>query len=200
MKRPIVLAIALVTAVLVIWLGVRMTRDETTPHVPELKEGVPALPPPTTTSTDAEEVFKRAFWKRPTENDHILHAERREWADGDGVDRWQWFIAVDPSEELARYLNEQNPFSLGELRGKVAIPAQPRPKWFPSSADSFTARQSQDGQMLFLMESESGRIYATSQGRGFAKAVDAASPTAPVQKSAGNGSRLPNTPPALPEE
>ena len=64
-------------------------------HAPlELPAASPAYEPPTTTISDATEVFQKAFWKRPTAADKILNAERREWADADGVKRWQWFIAV----------------------------------------------------------------------------------------------------------
>ena len=199
MKRPLVLAIALPTAALAVWFGIRMTQEEVISPVSDPVEKAPDFPPATSTSTDAEEVFKRAFWKRPTDGDRILHAERREWTNADGVDRWQWFIAVDPSEELARYLNEKNPFRLSEPRGKVAIPTPPRPEWFPVTAEGFKVRQSRDGNMLFLTHRESGRLFATSQGRGFAKAVEVTPPAAPQSNGSGNPGRLPLTPP-VPEE
>ena len=41
-----------------------------------------------------EEVFKRAFWRRPSAEDRILQAERHEWHDAEGVSRWQWFLIV----------------------------------------------------------------------------------------------------------
>lgn len=168
--------------------------------VPASKDEVPssdAPPLPTTTNTDATEVFQRAFWKRPTEQDEILHAERREWADGDGVDRWQWFIAVDPSAELARYLHEQNPFSMSPPKRDVALPMDELPDWFPSSVDGYEVTQTADGQMIFLLRPDDGRLFATSQGRGFAKAVEAPPPSPPVISSNAQG-RLPATPPPTP--
>ena len=53
------------------------------------------------TNDDPQEVFQRAFWRRPTADERILHAERREWvSEEDGVRRWQWFLAVEPSGAL----------------------------------------------------------------------------------------------------
>lgn len=150
-------------------------------------------PPPTTTRTDASEVFKRAFWKRPIETDHILHAERREWADEDGVDRWQWFIAVDPSPEFASYLFEQNPFSLIKSADGAAMPPNRLPEWFPKSTEALEIRQTSDGAMLIITHPNSGRIFATAHGHGFAKAV--AMPAAPPMQQAKASGRIPNTPP-----
>lgn len=155
---------------------------------------------PTTTNTDAAEVFKRAFWKRPTEDDHILHAERREWADEDGVARWQWFIAVDPSEQLASYLHGENPFSMVAPEGEAVMPSEPRPAWFPETAEGYTVRQSRDGQMLFLTDAKTGRLYASSQGRGFARPVGVSPPSAPTSRSPAVPGRLPDMPPPVPEE
>jgi hypothetical protein len=200
MKRILALIIGLLAITLSVWLWFYLTGEGDVPLPPKPGPVAPVLPPPTNTTTDAIEVFQRAFWKRPTETDHILHAERREWADEEGVDRWQWFIAVEPSDELARYLNEQNPFSLIETSGEIALPVQPIPKWFPAKADGFTARQSQDGQMLILSDLKTGHLYATSQGRGFAKPVDVMRPSAPASRSSGNPGRLPTTPPPVPEE
>lgn len=159
-------------------------------------EPVRSLPPPTSTNANATEVFQRAFWKRPTENDKILHAERREWADGDGVDRWQWFIVVDPSAELAGYLHEQNPFGMSAPKEPVVLPSEQVPEWFPKSADGFVVQQTSDRQMIFLLEADSGRLFATSQGRGFAKAVER--PVAAPKTSAQPPGRLPTSPPPQP--
>lgn len=199
MKRSIVLVIVVLAATLAVWLGFRMTRQDPDSVAPVVMPQSPDLPPPTTTNTDAEEVFKRAFWRRPTADDRILHAERREWADEGGVDRWQWFIAVDPSQELGRYL-DGNPFSLSDPAGKAAIPASPRPGWFPASADGYGVSQSRDGQMLILTQKESGRLFATSQGRGFAKPVEHTPQTPPLSHESANPGRLPSHPPPVPEE
>lgn len=149
--------------------------------------------PPTTTQTDTAEVFKRAFWKRPTEADLILHAERREWADEVGVDRWQWFIAVDPSPEFTSYLFEQNTFSLIEPDDTAAMPPNRIPEWFPKSTEALEIRQTPDGAMLILTDPVSGRLFATAHGHGFAKAVEM--PTVPSTRPDPASGRIPTTPP-----
>lgn len=201
MKRPLLWAVPVLAAILLVWLGLRMAApDDVSARLDPTSASAP-LPPPTTTQTDPTEVFKRAFWKRPTDEDKILHAERQEWADEDGLDRWQWFIAVDPSEDLARYLNEQNPFSLTEPKGAVALPREQVPEWFPDSAEGFGVRQSLDGQMIFLTDADSGRLFATSQGRGFAKPAEMTPRvSAPAVQAASIPGRLPNSPPPLPKK
>lgn len=200
MKPSTTVVGALSAAVLLAWLAFYMASPKAGRGDQASTRQSPALPPPTSTNTDAVQVFQRAFWKRPTEKDQILHAERREWADADGVDLWQWFIAVDPSDELARYLKEQNPFSLGPPQGKVRLPEGSRPQWFSTSADGFTVRQSQDGQMLFLIQPDTGRLFATSQGHGFAKSVEVAPSRRPVAQNSATPGRLPATPPPNPNK
>src|SRR5687768_14837771 len=63
-------------------------------------------------------VFQRAFWRRPAPADRILHAERRQWqTSGGAVEKWQWFIAVEPSAAFRDWLLKENPFQL------VPVPA-----------------------------------------------------------------------------
>ena len=84
------------------WLGWHSEpppQESRHPHAPTTNQV-----PPTTTTTANAEVFQKAFWKRPTDDDRILHAERREWSGEDGISRWQWFIAVQPSRQLTAYL------------------------------------------------------------------------------------------------
>lgn len=200
MKRSTVIAGALSAALLLAWLGLRMASSPARSGSLSPLQPNAVVPPPTSTNTDPVQVFQRAFWKRPTGKDQILHAERREWVAGDGLERWQWFIAVDPSDELARYLHEQNPFSLSEPKGKVTLPEEPRPSWFPSSADGFTVRQSIDGQMLFLTQVDTGRLFATSQGHGFAKPVEISPSHSPAALNSATAGRLPTTPPPNPNQ
>ena len=65
-------------------------------------------------------VFRRAFWRTPAAEDRILHAERREWADDEGVARWDWFLEVEPSAELRNWLQQDNPFALVSTEGEQA--------------------------------------------------------------------------------
>jgi hypothetical protein len=73
-----------------LWQG----RQGATPAVPS-EEASPEIvwesDPPSAVEQEAEEVFKRAFWRRPSAEDRILKAERHEWHDAEGVSRWQWF-------------------------------------------------------------------------------------------------------------
>ena len=197
--KKLLMCLALLMALFALASGVWMLNRANKPAsaTSGLGAATESLPPPTSTNTNATEVFQRAFWKRPTENDNILHAERREWADGDGVDRWQWFIAVDPSVELARYLHEQNPFSMSSPKAAVVLPKDQLPEWFPTSPEDYTVQQTADGQMTFLVDPESGRLFATSQGRGFAKAVEM--PAAAPATSAPPQGRLPTTRPPTPK-
>lgn len=150
--------------------------------------------PPTTTLTDPAAVFEKAFWKRPTADDKILHAERREWADGAGVQKWQWFIAVKPSPELVRHLIADNAFSL--TRTGWREPAAERPGWFPESADDHEVFASASGTFTLLRDRNTGLLYATDSGGGFRPGAPEPIEPLPVARAA--TSRLPLTPPPTP--
>lgn len=187
-------SLAIAASALLVWAGFHVWPSVAPPpqEVPAAP-GPPASPPPTSTDTDAKEVFQRAFWRRPAGDDIILHAERREWSGPDGVDRWQWFIAIKPSAAFKEYLIGQNPFSLVDAREDVDLPSDRIPEWFPKSPQSFRTRQSADGGMLVLIDSSSGILYATGEGRGFAKGTETPQPVSaePVKRSG----RLPDAPP-----
>lgn len=165
----------------------------------ETEVDVPVSPPlrPTYTEKDAAEVFKRAFWKRPTENDKILHAVRREWADAEGIQKWQWFIAVEPSDQLAGYL-KQNPFRLNSPKGKTMLPTE-APEWFPKSGRDFEVQRRSNGEMIIMIEKESGRLYAFGQGFGFAEGGETPE-ASPVGNEPGTTGRLPTNPPPTPKD
>jgi len=150
--------------------------------------------PPTTTNTDPTEVFQKAFWKRPTAADRILHAERREWEDADGVSKWQWCIEVEPSPALLKHLREDNAFGL--LAGN-RIPWEAPADWFPKSADGFTVMQSVNGSMTLLFGASGDRLYATSAGGGFRPGLPAPALPEPVQTA--DAGRIPLTPPPNPQ-
>lgn len=148
--------------------------------------------PPTNTVTDPALVFQKAFWKRPTAEDQILHAERREWQDKDGLSKWQWFIAVKPSPALVDHLITDNAFMLAPRSGRPEH-ADDTPKWFPTEAPQTFANTS--GTFQILWDKEKNLLHATDSGSGFrpgapepAKAITAAQPEG----------RLPTTPPPKP--
>lgn len=133
------------------------------------------LPPPTTESTtDPAEVFRRAFWRQPSSDDHILNAERR--VDPDDAS-WQWFIQLHPSLQLLAALRDP------EHLGLRALPADTMPRkwtsnseppaWFPAedSLDSFEVRQASASQLTLLYRAADNTLFATDQGSGFAPSV-----------------------------
>lgn len=126
-----------------------------------------------TVSEDVE-VFRRAFWRNPTVEDKVLHAERREWvAEEDGVRHWQWFLAVEPSPQLARYLVEKNPFAMKRVAAEeVELPREtPPPPWFPPRGQwgEMQIQRSQRSLMTWLRDPRTGVLYAFDTGGGFAR-------------------------------
>lgn len=143
--------------------------------------------PPSTTLTNFTEVFQKAFWKRPTAEDKILHAERREWSDADGVRKWQWFIAVQPSPELVKHLIEANAFNL--VSGKALPDIHGAPDWFVAPSGKFEVFSAPSGSMCVLFNRTENHLYATDTGGGFHPGAPEAVAPAP-QPSAPTG-RLP---------
>ena len=109
MKKLWFILVPLLAAV--VWLGWRAGSGQ-----PEkLSAAAPVTwqgQPPTLTVTDAGKIFERAFWRHPMPDDQILNAERREWSDEDGLQRWQWFLVVRASADLMKYLRDENAFGL----------------------------------------------------------------------------------------
>jgi hypothetical protein len=156
---------------------------------PPLPAGLAPLEEKTSyrTDTEATAVFRKAFWREPTPADRILHAERREWVgERDGVRRWQWFIALEPGPELLDWLKTRNPFSLAPVRpAAVQLDPATQPKWFPAATAELRDAeylQSADSAMLLIFEKNTGRVYASDRGHGFAATTP---PSPPVQTGAG---------------
>lgn len=152
------------------------------------------LPPPSVTSTDPVAVFQKAFWRRPSEGDRILHAERREWMDQHGLSRWQWFLVVRASDELRRHLKDDNAFGLHAAATTPRLTGAP--EWFAFDPASVTTLQSRDGAMKLMLGTQSPIVYATSQGGGFHAGSPAAVRIAPVSSTIAG--RLPSTAPPRP--
>jgi hypothetical protein len=155
---------------------------------------LPSANPPTATLTDPVEVFQKAFWKRPAAADTILHAERREWSDANGLTQWQWFIAVQPSPELVKHLREDNAFGL--VPGTRWPELKDAPSWFSPGAESGQVLRSPSGSMLLWFRQSDGQLFATDAGGGFR-------PGAPVPAGAAAATalttgRLPDGPPPNP--
>jgi len=143
---------------------------------------------------DPAEVFRRAFWQPPGTGDQILHAERREWTDPAGLKRWEWFLVVEPSIELVKYLREDNAFGL------VPVPKVPEmadaPPWFAFRPDEVDVLQAPHGNLHLFFSKTKRLLHATSSGMGFRPgAPEAVKAVPPVQSPSG---RLPTRPPPIP--
>lgn len=134
---------------------------------------------PTSTVTDPAEVFKRAFWRLPADGDKILHAERREWSDDHGVTKWQWFIEVEPSEKLVKYLRTENSFGLVPVGS--AGDMKEAPGWFAFDPIEFEVLGSR-GNLRMIFSRTGNRLFATDSGGGFHPGVPEPTkrPTDPV--------------------
>jgi hypothetical protein len=155
---------------------------------------LPQLQPPTQTLSDATEIFKRAFWRRPTAEDKILHAERREWTDDDGLEKWQWFLAVEPSTALLNYLRKDNPFSLVPLGTAPEI--EDAPAWFTFQGDEVDSLHAPHGRMLLIFSKTNYLLLATDSGGGFYPGAQEPMEQTPVIQS--SSGRFPSMPPPHP--
>lgn len=142
---------------------------------------------------DKEWIFERAFWKRPGAFDEILHAERREWADADGLQRWQWFIVVRPSEDLVRHLRTSNAFGLATA--SPLSTSEDAPEWFRYDADHAEIMKSPGG-MMTLAFGQDGLLYGADSGGGFYPGKPVSEIV--VQTESASSGRLPLAPPPTP--
>jgi hypothetical protein len=184
MKAVIVIAAAALVAFTGWWLASPENRSDKSDETHRAYKS-----PPTTTLTDSTTVFEKAFWKHPTANDKILHAERREWSDAAGLQKWQWFIEVEPSPELIKHLRDDNAFNL--IASTSSKPIEGAPIWFTVSSDASTLSSPQSN-MRISFDSKSHRLHATDSGTGFRPG--APEPSKPLTQSQPTG-RLPTTPP-----
>lgn len=166
--------------------------EKPVPPAPALVK--PSGPAPTSVNADPTGVFQRAFWKRPTDGDHIEAAERREWADANGVRKWQWFIKLKPSAGLVKHLREDNAFDLRPARQTPAI--EGAPSWFSFKSGEVEVLEAPSGQMRLVFGKNDGVLYATDSGGGFQQGISY-TPESAATADAIPG-RLPSTPPPKP--
>ena len=145
----------------IVFLTQKTTRP---PEIPQSPSGQLVL----NTSTDPTLVFQKAFWRRPDSDDKILHAERREWSEhGKDVRQWQWFLAVQPSPELAEWL-QTNPFSLSpSIEPLKYNEAAPKPDWFPSDFSGFEILKAPQSRLVLIFSAEKNLLFAMDSGAGF---------------------------------
>jgi len=153
--------------------------------------------PPTSVQSEATEIFRRAFWQRPGAGDKILHAERREWADATGVLKWQWFLEVEASPELIRYLRDDNAFGLSPAQEVPDV--EGAPAWFVYPATGVNFLKSRRGQMTLCFSKTGNRLFASDSGTGFRPGAPAPveAPTAPNPLNPPAAGRLPNSMPPM---
>ena len=139
---------------------------------------------------DPVEIFKRAFWRMPSAGDRILKAERHEWSDSEGVTKWQWFLAVEASPELIKYLRDDNAFGL--ISADLPEVPTEKPAWFQFPAEDFSVMRSSRSEMQLIFSKKGSKLYACASGRGFTRGAPEPEPETARQVPAG---RLPKTPP-----
>lgn len=186
MKKLSILSVVLVLAA----IGWRLAGPEAAERVITVQQKASAAPK--TVQAAPAEVFQKAFWKRPTVDDHILHAERREWENNHGISKWQWFISVKPSQALLQHLIDDNAFMLTKREsGGTPLPAG-APAWFPKVLTQGEIYTNAPGSFLLIWDKEQSLLHATDGGSGFH--VGAAHAPRPIAKGQEPG-RLPMTPP-----
>ncbi|MBS0632450.1 MAG: hypothetical protein JSS11_11080 [Verrucomicrobia bacterium] len=122
-----------------------------------------------------EEIFRRAFWRQPAAADRIVLADRREWSDQhEDVQRWQWFLQVEPGPELLKTLRDPATFGLLPTRNPRPLPRQVVvPAWFPTAAQVAGCEilQASGGGLTVYYRAADNVLFATDAGRGFTPPV-----------------------------
>lgn len=175
MKLGLIAAAILgVTGIVVfVWLkpGSPSTQASTLPLLLATKAGESVA-----LEADAEQVFRRAFWRHPANEDIIHHAERREWSETSSQDirRWQWFLQVSPGAELLDALRNEAKFGLTPTTAPRSWSSlAPPPRWFPprNSLDGYQIYQSPRGGMTLFHQPEKNLLFATDEGHGMASPI-----------------------------
>lgn len=196
MKRLVVLSGVLILAGLGALALLLPQRESAAPANPPPAKR-PIAPPPTSATIDPAEVFQRAFWKRPSPEDRILHAERREWSDDGSLQQWQWFIVVEPSPALVKHLRDDNAFNLVAGGDPGEIPGAPA--WFAPPSAGGDILQAPTGNLRLIFSKTTHLLYACDSGKGFRSGAPEPAP-APAPPSPSPAGRLPNHPPPDPSD
>ncbi len=136
---------------------------------PQPKPGEPVV------IRDVAAVFQRAFWRRPSADIRVLEGERREWLNAQAaVEKWQWFVGVQTSADFRTWLLEQNPFELiKDTKPFDAADIENAPAWLPAAVQrgSLTSYRSRGSKLVVLLDQETGKLFASDRGAGFAAPV-----------------------------
>jgi len=162
-RRRLLLLAAAALALLFCFIFAPSRLRDSKPHLP------PAADPSVRLDLAPAEIFRRAFWRQPTPADRIVHAERREWKDAaDAVQRWQWFLQVEPGPALLAALRDPAVFGLAPVAAPRREPSA-LPAWFPAAprAGDEILQSPAGGLTIFYREADH-MLFATDSGRGFA--------------------------------
>jgi hypothetical protein len=155
------------------------------------------IDPPTSIENDPVEIFQRAFWVRPTGSDKIVHAERREWKDANGIQKWQWFLVVEPSPALLKRLRDDNAFGL--IPATAASPLADAPEWFVFNRNEVSMLKASQGKLQLIFSNDKHTLYATDSGHGFRAGAPESIKPAPPAAQAPLPGRLPSVHPPIPD-
>jgi hypothetical protein len=186
--------IAVVAVAPLLWLGWHWLDERGKPPVDEPSMMSWKGDPPTKIENDPVKIFQRAFWASPTDDDEILHAERREWRTTEGTQKWQWFLVLKPSPALLKRLRDDNAFGL--VQAKSAADFAHAPKWFAFDANESAVMKSPQSDMQLIFSKDNKVLYATDSGLGFRPGAPEPVKQAPPPSAPG---RLPTTPPPIPK-
>lgn len=192
MKSSIVIA-SLIGMGALLWFGLKSSPQEHDTPTAQIEK--PKEEPPTHVHTDGVDIFQKAFWRRLDSEDRILHAERREWADAEGVRKWQWFLEIEPSPALIKNLRESNHLALTPT-SSAEIPAD-APGWFSFLPNEMDTLKRSGGSLQLCFNKKGTRLYATERGVGFTKRTEV--PDANPVAQTVNPGRLPTTSPPNPK-
>ena len=147
------------------------------------------------TTSNAEAVFRRAFWKHPSTDDKIMNATRYEWSDADGVAQWAWYLETELSSAMEDYLFGQNAFNLTRQESWNVPSSDALPDWFPRSAEGYEVHASRGVEMVMLRDIDSGKVFAYSNGGGFSKSYKVPENTGHLSANLNTGRLSPTSPP-----
>jgi hypothetical protein len=180
LKRPLALSGVIIVSLLTAWLGFHLISQRSARAKAALLAVNPPPPPATIVNPTDADVYKLMFWRKPTQDDRIIHSARMAWVDASGIQCWEWFLVLDPSKALVNFLKDRNPFDMLTLGGEIAVSSPRRPSWFPATSAGLTAQQTPDRAMQVLTDPKTGRLFCRSEGREFTNATQPVPVLAPT--------------------
>lgn len=193
LMKKLLLILAVLAAVLLWWPGGWWLEARRNPHVEKPSVVASRADPPTKIENDPGKIFQRAFWANPTGEDKILHAERREWSDADGVQKWQWFLVVEPSPALLKRLRDDNAFGLAPASSATLM--VDAPEWFVFKPKEVCVLHAPQAKLQLIFSKDNHTLFASDSGLGFSRSAFAQIPQTLPSPAPGSG-RLPATPPS----